>query len=70
MSVATAKVAGVKNIVACTPGKGGQGVNPAVLYALGFCGADYILALGGVQVVAYGHFTGHRADLPDPARSR
>lgn len=66
MSVATAKVAGVKNIVACTPGKGIDGVNPAVLYALSLCGADYILALGGVQAVAalaYGHFTGHKADL-------
>ena len=66
MSVATAKVAGVENIVACTPGKGDAGVNPAVLYALSLCGADYILALGGVQAVAamaYGHFTGHKADI-------
>ena len=66
MSVSTAKVAGVKNIVACTPGKGLEGVNPAVLYTLDLCGADHILALGGVQGVAalaYGQFTGHKADI-------
>ena len=66
MSVTTAKVAGVETVVACTPGKGGAGVNPAVLYTLGLCGADYVLALGGVQGVAalaYGQFTGHKADI-------
>lgn len=66
MSVVTARVAGVETVVACTPGKGAEGVNPAVLYTLGLCGADYILALGGVQGVAamaYGHFTGHPADV-------
>ena len=66
MSVATAKVAGVENIIACTPGKGADGVNPAILYTLGLCGADYILALGGVQAIAamaFGQFTGHKADI-------
>lgn len=52
MSVTTAKVAGVGEIVACSPPKPGEGVNPAILYTLDLCGADTVLALGGVQGVA------------------
>ncbi|MEM7172913.1 MAG: histidinol dehydrogenase [Pseudomonadota bacterium] len=52
MSVTTAKVAGVKDIVACSPPKPGEGPSPAILYTLGLCGADRVLALGGVQGVA------------------
>jgi len=52
MSATTAKVAGVKNIIACSPPKPGEGVNPAILYTLDLCGADTVLALGGVQGVA------------------
>lgn len=66
MSVTTAKVAGVKNIIACSPGKGDIGVHPSILYTLDLCGADTILALGGVQGVAalaFGLFTGHEADI-------
>lgn len=66
MSVTTAKVAGVKHIVACSPGKAGVGVHPSILYTLDLCGADTILALGGVQGVAamaFGLFTGHTADI-------
>ena len=66
MSITTAKVAGVKNIVACSPPKPEEGINPAILYTMDFCGADSILALGGVQgiaAMAYGLFTGKSADI-------
>ncbi|MEM7348752.1 MAG: histidinol dehydrogenase, partial [Chloroflexota bacterium] len=66
MSITTAKVAGVKQIVACSPAKPGVGIHPAILYTINLCGADTILALGGVQAVAamaYGHFSGHKADI-------
>ena len=52
MTATTAKVAGVKNISACSPTRPGSGMNPAVLYALDVCGADIILNLGGVQGIA------------------
>ncbi|MBZ0262496.1 MAG: histidinol dehydrogenase [Hyphomicrobiales bacterium] len=66
MSVTTAKVAGVANIIACSPPRGGEGIPPAVLYALDICGAHRILTLGGVQGVAalaFGYFTGYKADI-------
>lgn len=66
MSVGTAKVAGVKHIVATSPAHKEVGVNPAILYAMRLCGADTVLALGGVQAVAsmaFGLFTGHSADV-------
>jgi sulfopropanediol 3-dehydrogenase len=66
MSVTTAKVAGVDNVIACSPPKGTDGIHPGVLYALHNCGADTILTLGGVQgiaAMAFGHFTGKPADI-------
>ena len=66
MSATTAKVAGVEQVIACSPPKPGEGVNPAILYTLDLCGADAILALGGVQgiaAMAFGLFTGHPADI-------
>ena len=66
MSVATAKVAGVDHITVCSPPKGDVGVHPAILYTANLCGADTIMALGGVQgiaAMAYGHFTGRAADI-------
>lgn len=66
MSVSTAKVAGVDNVIACSPPKPGVGVPPAVLYALDLSGADTILNLGGVQgiaALAFGLFTSHPADI-------
>ena len=51
MSVVTAKVAGVKRIIACAPPfKGGP--HPAIVAAMHFGGADEIYVLGGVQAVA------------------
>jgi len=52
MTVTTAKVAGCKHITACSPPRPGEGVNPAIIYAAHICGADKILAMGGVQGVA------------------
>ena len=66
MSVTTAKVAGVKNVIACSPTRGSDGVHPSILYAAGLAGADTILALGGVQgiaAMAFGLFSGHPADV-------
>ena len=50
MSVATAKVAGVKRVVACTPPKGGEPY-PATVATMHLAGADEILILGGVQAM-------------------
>ncbi|ATG44431.1 histidinol dehydrogenase HisD [Phaeobacter piscinae] len=50
MSVATAKVAGVPRIVACTPPFNGE-PNPAVIAAMHLGGAHEIYVLGGIQAV-------------------
>lgn len=52
MTVTTAKVAGCRNIVACSPPRPDVGIAPAIVYAAHICGADQILAMGGVQGVA------------------
>ncbi|UWQ85889.1 histidinol dehydrogenase [Leisingera caerulea] len=52
MTVTTAKVAGCKHIAACSPPRPGVGVAPAIVYAAHICGADQIMAMGGVQGVA------------------
>lgn len=67
MSVTTAKVAGVENVIACSvPRPESAGINPAVLYALKICGADKVLNLGGVQgiaALAFGLFGSKAADI-------
>lgn len=66
MSITTAKVSGVRNVIACSAPHGSVGINPAILYAMGYCGADRILSLGGVQgiaAMAFGLFTGHPANI-------
>jgi sulfopropanediol 3-dehydrogenase len=66
MSIATAKVAGVENVIACSAPSGEDGPHPAILYAMNMCGADTILSLGGVQgiaAMAFGLFTGKPARL-------
>jgi sulfopropanediol 3-dehydrogenase len=66
MTVTTAREAGVGHVAAATPPRRGEGIPPAVLYALGIAGADRILALGGVQAVAalgFGLFGLPRADM-------
>ena len=51
MSVVTARVAGVKKIIACAPPFHG-GPHPAIVAAMHLGGADEIYVLGGVQAVA------------------
>jgi len=66
MSVTTAKVAGVKNIIACSPPKEKVGAHPAIIYTADLCGADVILNLGGVPAIAamtYGMFNNSPADI-------
>ena len=53
MSVLTAKVAGVRRIIACTPPDPKTGIPPAeTVAAMHFGGADEIYILGGVQAMA------------------
>lgn len=66
MTVATAKAAGVKTIIACSSPYRGGGMHPYLLYAFKAAGADIIMTLGGVQAIAsmaYGLFTGKQADV-------
>ena len=66
MTVTTAKVAGCKHITACSPPRIGEGIAPAIVYAAKLCGADSILAMGGVQGVAamtFGLFGLPKADI-------
>lgn len=67
MSITTAKVAGVENVIACSaPTQERGGIHPAILYTMNLCGADHMLALGGVQgiaAMAFGLFTGHKANI-------
>ncbi|GAB2555200.1 histidinol dehydrogenase [Spirosoma areae] len=53
MSVLTAKVAGVKRVIACTPPNPKTGLPPAeTVAAMWLAGADEIYILGGVQAMA------------------
>jgi sulfopropanediol 3-dehydrogenase len=66
MSVATAKAAGVKTVIACSAPYKGTGIHPHVLHAMQVAGADIIMCLGGVQAIAtmtFGLFTGKKADI-------
>lgn len=68
MTVTTAKVAGVAHVAAVSPprAEAPAGVPDAILYTLNHCGADRILALGGIQGVAalaFGLFGLPRADI-------
>lgn len=66
MTVTTAKVAGCNEIVACSPPRPGVGIHPAIIYTAHLCGADKIVALGGVQgiaAMAFGLFGLPKADI-------
>jgi len=66
MTVTTAKVAGCEHIVACSPPRAGVGIAPSIIYAAHICGADRIMAMGGVQGVAamtFGLFGLPRANI-------
>ncbi len=68
MTVTTARVAGVPHIAAVSPPRpcAVAGIPDAILYTLHHCGADRILALGGIQgiaAMAFGLFDLPRADI-------
>lgn len=66
MTVTTAKVAGCGHVALCSPPRAGDGLNPAIVYTADLCGADRILALGGVQgiaAMAFGLFGLPKADI-------
>lgn len=67
MGVVTAKVAGVKQVAACSPAFPGFGsIHPAVLVAMDIAGADEIYCMGGAQAIAafaYGTQTVKKVDL-------
>ena len=63
MQVSTARVAGVKRILACAPPRDGVAIWPATLVAMHLCGADEIYAIGGVQALAA---MAHGTDEIDP----
>ncbi|MCY4287932.1 MAG: histidinol dehydrogenase [Aestuariivita sp.] len=66
MTVTTARVAGCRHIAACSPPRPGIGVAPAIAYAASVCGADKIIAMGGVQglaVMAFGLFGLPKANM-------
>lgn len=51
MTVITAKAAGVKHVIACTPPILGK-IPPATVAAMHYAGADEILILGGTQAIS------------------
>lgn len=66
MTVGVARVAGVPNIVTCTPPSYGGRAHPAVLYAAHVSGAEKIYAVGGVQALAsmaFGLLDGAPSDM-------
>jgi sulfopropanediol 3-dehydrogenase len=66
MSIATARAAGVKTVIACSAPFEGQAIHPDVLYAMHTAGADIIMTLGGAHAIAtmaFGLFTGMPANI-------
>ncbi len=52
MSIGTARVAGVPNVIGCAPPRDEDGIYGPTLYALNSAGAEEIYCLGGVQALA------------------
>jgi sulfopropanediol 3-dehydrogenase len=66
MSIIPARVAGVKNVYACTPPVKGEGYYPATVNAMKKAGADRIFIIGGVPAfafMAFGMGMVHPADI-------
>ena len=71
MTVTTAKVAGVSHVTVASPPRKGGGIDPAIAYAADLCGADTILAMGGVQgiaALAFGLFGAPKASIFSPMK--
>lgn len=57
MLAVPAKIAGCKNIIACTPAQNDGCINPAIVYTAKVCGINKIFKCGGIQAIsamAYG----------------
>ena len=52
MTITLARVAGCREIVACTPCHAGGGINPSLLFAMRTAGATEVYRLGGAQAIA------------------
>lgn len=66
MTVTTAKVAGCEHITVCSAPQPDAGIFPAIVYAAHACGADKIMAIGGVQGIAsmaFGLFDQPKANI-------
>ena len=66
MLAATAKIAGVRKIIVCTPPQQNSSLDSATLIAADLCGVDRIFKIGGVQAIAamaFGTETVPRADV-------
>ncbi|MSP79331.1 MAG: histidinol dehydrogenase [Dehalococcoidia bacterium] len=66
MTVIPARVAGVKEIILCSPAREGQWPHPAVLVAADIVGADRMFRIGGAQAIAamaYGTQSVPRVDI-------
>ena len=66
MSITTAKVAGVKNVIAASPPKDENGANPIIIYTADLCGADVMMNVGGIAAIgafAYGCFGNPEVDM-------
>lgn len=66
MTAIPARVAGVREVVMCTPTKGGGLPHPAVLAAAAIAGVDRVFTIGGAQAIAamaYGTETVPRVDV-------
>ncbi len=66
MTVTTARAAGVRQVVACSPPRGPSGLSDEMIFAMRLAGADQILCMGGVQAMAslaFGFFGLPRVDV-------
>ena len=66
MAAIPARVAGVKEVVVCTPSKDGALPDPVVLVAADMAGVDRVFRIGGAQAIAamaYGTETVPKVDL-------
>jgi histidinol dehydrogenase len=66
MGAVTAQVAGVEEVVVCSPPRADGDIDPVVLAACELCGVDEVYRMGGAQAVAalaYGTDTVPRVDM-------
>ncbi len=52
MTITPAKVAGVPEIVVCSPPRSGGDINPLILVAADICGVNEVYRIGGAQAIA------------------